>query len=110
MGEDDKKYISHDSIIINLKETNQLFAIPILEKLNFIKRKTVYKTRALGTIPFSKIVDDFEIMRVDENGDPVSGELKDQIGLRDELLFLDSIVYTLKYLKLDWPGNLEFQC
>lgn len=108
--EDDKKYISHDSIIINLKETNQLFAIPILEKLNFIKRKTVYKTRALGTIPFSKIVDDFEIMRVDENGDPVSGELKDQIGLRDELLFLDSIVYTLKYLKLDWPGNLEFQC
>ena len=108
--DDDKKYISHDCIIKNLKETNQLFVIPLLEKLNFIKRKTVYKTRALGTIPFSKIVNHFEIRRVDENGDPVSGELKDQIGLRDELLFLDSIVYTLKYLKLDWPGNLDFQC
>lgn len=108
--DDDKKYIRHDCIIKNLKETNQLFAIPILEKLNFIKRETVYKTRALGTIPFSKIVEHFEIIRVDDNGDLINGELKDQIGLRDELLFLDSVVYTLKYLKLDWPGNLEFQC
>jgi len=98
-----KTYLSHDVVIRNLTETNQLFVIPLLEKLNFIERKTVNKTTKLGSIPFSRIVKHDMMKTINENGNHVK-------GLRDELLFLDSIVYTLKHLGLDWKGNLDFQC
>ena len=101
--QNNKIYISQDVIIKNLRETNQLFVLPILEKLDFIKRKTVYNTRKLGSnIPFSRIVEYDEMKTLNENGNYVK-------GIRDELLFLDSIVFTLKSQGLDWPGNLKFQ-
>ena len=98
-----KIYISQDVIIKNLRETNQLFVIPILEKLNFVERKTVYNTRKLGpNIPFSRIVNHDIMKTLNENDNYIK-------GIRDELLFLDSIVYTLKHQGLDWSGNLKFQ-
>lgn len=101
---DQKTYISQDVVIKNLTETNQLFVIPLLEKLNFITRKTVLTTRKLGNnVPFSRITIHDEMKTVNENGNNVK-------GLRDELLFLDSILFTLRHQGLDWPGNLDFQC
>ena len=99
-----KQYISQDVIIKNLTETNQLFAIPLLEELKFIERKTDTNTRALGLgVPFSRIIKHDGMKTINENGNAIK-------GLRDEILFLDSIVYTLKYFGLGWPGNLDFQC
>lgn len=100
---DNKVYVYNETILKNLRETNQLFVIPLLEKLNFVKRLTINDTRKLKEIPFSRIVTHDMMKTVHENG-------RETKGLRDELLFLDSIVYTLKFLDLDWPGNLEFQC
>ena len=101
---DQKTYVSQDVVIKNLTETNQLFVIPLLEKLNFITRKTVLTTRKLGdNVPFSRITIHDEMKTVNENGNNVK-------GLRDELLFLDSILFTLRHQGLDWPGNLDFQC
>ena len=99
-----KCYIRQDVIIKNLQETNQLFAIPILEELNFIERKTDYNTRALGYgIPFSRIIKHNGMKSVNENGLITK-------GLRHELLFLDTVVYTLNHYGLNWKGNLDFQC
>ena len=99
---DNKVYVYSETILKNLRETNQLFVIPLLEKLNFVNRLTINDTRKLGEIPFSRIVTHDMMKTVHENG-------RETKGLRDELLFLDSIVYTLKFIGLDWPGNLEFQ-
>jgi hypothetical protein len=101
---DQKTYVSQDVVIKNLTETNQLFVIPLLEKLNFITRKTVFDTRRLGTnIPFSRIITHDMMKTINDSGNHIK-------GLRDELLFLDSIVHTLRHQGLDWPGNLDFQC
>lgn len=99
-----KQYISQDVIIKNLTETNQLFAIPLLEELKFIERKIDTNTRALGLgVPFSRIIKHDGMKTINENGNAIK-------GLRDEILFLDSVVYTLNYFGLGWAGNLDFQC
>ena len=89
INKDSKTYIYQETVIKNLRETNQLFVIPLLEKLNFIIRKTFFDTRTLGpTIPFSRIRDNDTMKITNNNGNQIK-------GLRDELLFLDSSFWLI---------------